>query len=154
MRNRFDEQLCALNNELITMGALCEEAIAYAVKLLIDGDSTMKENVIETDRQIDHKEREIDRCLGSECPLLVFRQNSGPRNTWLECWMCSFLESAWWGVRLLKSWTSVTNGVCLCCCILGVGGLCSWLGSFCLEIPTTLIFPLPLSHFCLCMTPI
>ena len=60
MRNRFDEQLCALNNELITMGALCEEAIAYAVKLLIDGDSTMKENVIETDRQIDHKEREIE----------------------------------------------------------------------------------------------
>ena len=42
------------------MGALCEEAIAYAVKLLIDGDSTMKENVIETDRQIDHKEREIE----------------------------------------------------------------------------------------------
>ena len=35
MRNRFDEQLNNLNNELITMGALCEEAISAAVKLLI-----------------------------------------------------------------------------------------------------------------------
>ena len=32
MRNRFDEQLNNLNNELITMGALCEEAISAAVK--------------------------------------------------------------------------------------------------------------------------
>ena len=38
MRNRFDEQLNNLNNELITMGALCEEAISAAVKLLIEND--------------------------------------------------------------------------------------------------------------------
>ena len=30
--------------------------------------------------------------LGSECPFLVWRQNSGPRNTALECGTCSFPE--------------------------------------------------------------
>ena len=60
MRNRFDEQLNTLNNELITMGALCEEAISSVVKLLIDNDVKMKENVIETDKQIDQKERDIE----------------------------------------------------------------------------------------------
>ena len=43
MRNRFDEQLNTLNNELITMGALCEEAISSAVKLLIDNRDLLAE---------------------------------------------------------------------------------------------------------------
>ncbi len=30
MRNKFDEQLEQLNNELIQMGALCEESIAIS----------------------------------------------------------------------------------------------------------------------------
>ena len=41
MRNRFDNQLAELNNELISMGALCENAIASAVKSLIDGDTKL-----------------------------------------------------------------------------------------------------------------
>lgn len=60
MRNRFDEQLNTLNNELITMGALCEEAISSAVKLLIYNDVKMKENVLDADKQIDQKERDIE----------------------------------------------------------------------------------------------
>ena len=28
--------------------------------------------------------REVTACLGSECPLTVWRQVSGSRNTWLE----------------------------------------------------------------------
>ncbi len=64
MRNRFDEQLSQLNTELITMGALCEEAISGAAKYLIDNDSTLKEKVIDTDKQIDRKERDIENlCL-------------------------------------------------------------------------------------------
>ena len=59
MRNRFDEQLSQLNTELITMGALCEEAISGAAKYLIDNDSALKEKVIDTDKQIDRKERDI-----------------------------------------------------------------------------------------------
>ena len=58
MRNRFDEQLSQLNTELITMGALCEEAISGAAKYLIDNDSALKEKVIDTDKQIDRKERD------------------------------------------------------------------------------------------------
>lgn len=64
MRNRFDEQLSQLNTELITMGALCEEAISGAAKYLIDNDSALKEMVIDTDKQIDRKERDIENlCL-------------------------------------------------------------------------------------------
>ena len=42
MRNHFDEQLSQLNTELITMGALCEEAIALASKYLIENDAALK----------------------------------------------------------------------------------------------------------------
>ena len=70
MRNRFDEQLNVLHNELITMGALCEEAISCAVKLLVDNNVQMKENVIETDKQIDQKERDIEAL----CMKLLMQQ--------------------------------------------------------------------------------
>lgn len=64
MRNRFDEQVSQLNTELITMGALCEEAISGAAKYLIDNNSALKEKVIDTDKQIDRKERDIENlCL-------------------------------------------------------------------------------------------
>ena len=64
MRNRFDRQLLKLNDELIIMGALCEEAISAAAKYLADGDEALIESVIETDRQIDGKERDIeDLCM-------------------------------------------------------------------------------------------
>ena len=70
MRNRFDEQLNNLNNELITMGALCEEAISAAVKLLVDNDVKMKENVLDADKQIDQKERDIETL----CMKLLMQQ--------------------------------------------------------------------------------
>lgn len=70
MRNRFDEQLNTLNNELITMGALCEEAISSAVKLLIDNDVKVKENVLDADKQIDQKERDIETL----CMKLLMQQ--------------------------------------------------------------------------------
>lgn len=70
MRNKFDEQLNTLNNELITMGALCEEAIASAVKLLTENAPEMKENTIETDKQIDRKEKEIETL----CMRLLLQQ--------------------------------------------------------------------------------
>lgn len=60
MRSKFDEQLNNLNNELITMGALCEEAISGVTKLLIDNDRKMKETVFEADKEIDRKERDIE----------------------------------------------------------------------------------------------
>lgn len=70
MRNRFDEQLTLLNNELITMGALCEEAISGCVKYLIDKDIAMRDSTIEADKQIDQKERDIERL----CMKLLMQQ--------------------------------------------------------------------------------
>ncbi|MCI9625839.1 MAG: phosphate signaling complex protein PhoU [Clostridia bacterium] len=70
MRNRFDEQLARLNNELTEMGALCEEAISGCVKYLIDKDIAMRDNTLEADKQIDQKERDIERL----CMKLLMQQ--------------------------------------------------------------------------------
>ena len=60
MRTKFEEQLNELNKELITMGALCEEAISCAVKYLSSNDENMKVSCIEADKEIDQKERDIE----------------------------------------------------------------------------------------------
>ncbi len=64
MRSKFDEQLSFLNRELISMGALCEEAIAAAAKAMLTADMGMAEKVRPLEREIDEKEREIETiCL-------------------------------------------------------------------------------------------
>lgn len=60
MKNRFDIQLEHLNTELITMGALCEEAISAALKGLLEQDTSMMQKAFEADAEIDRKEREIE----------------------------------------------------------------------------------------------
>ena len=60
MRNRFDEQLFEMNRELIEMGAMCEEAIASAVKALTTGDIELAKKVKNTSGFIDQKERDIE----------------------------------------------------------------------------------------------
>lgn len=76
MRNHFDEQLETLNTELITMGALCEDAIAAAAKYLTENDASLKEKVFEADKQIDRKEREIE----SLCMRLLLQQQPVARD--------------------------------------------------------------------------
>lgn len=70
MRNQFNKQLSQLNTELITMGALCEEAITGAVTYLIDGEEDSKHACLEADRQIDKKERDIETL----CIKLILQQ--------------------------------------------------------------------------------
>lgn len=70
MRNRFEKQLNQLNQELIRMGALCEEAISGCVKYLVDNRQDMRENVYEAERQIDQKERDIETL----CMRLLMQQ--------------------------------------------------------------------------------
>ncbi len=60
MRNRFERQLDELNNEIITMGALCEEAIENSIKYLFDGDKDLKNTIADTEKQINGKERDIE----------------------------------------------------------------------------------------------
>lgn len=60
MRIIFKELLEKLNIELITMGALCEEAITCAVKALLDNDNQMAEKAFAAEKEIDGKERLIE----------------------------------------------------------------------------------------------
>ena len=64
MRNRFDQQLFELNREIIEMGAMCEEAIASAVKALTTGDMELAGRVKANGSAIDQMERDIEgRCM-------------------------------------------------------------------------------------------
>ena len=64
MRNRFDQQLEQLHADLITMGNLCETAIAAAVDAATKGDEAMAKAAIADDSKIDEMERSIEHlCL-------------------------------------------------------------------------------------------
>ncbi|MDR1900003.1 MAG: phosphate signaling complex protein PhoU [Treponema sp.] len=60
MRESYHRQLENLHTELIRMGALCEDAIANAVKTLVDRDPGLREKIWELEREIDMKERQIE----------------------------------------------------------------------------------------------
>ncbi len=76
MRNRFDSQLEKLNLELITMGALCEDAISASVKALLDDDDRLLEKVFAADSEIDQKERDIEAI----CMKLLLQQQPVARD--------------------------------------------------------------------------
>jgi phosphate transport system protein len=76
MRSRFDEQLALLNQELTTMGALCEEAIALVAKALSSGDKEMLQKVVTLDGEIDQMERDIE----SLCLKLLLQQQPVARD--------------------------------------------------------------------------
>jgi phosphate transport system protein len=60
MRNQFDEQLQALNLQMIQMGGLCETVISLAVQALQKEDKHLIQKVHETDGEIDQMERDIE----------------------------------------------------------------------------------------------
>ena len=53
MRNRFDRQLEQLNNELINMGSLIEEAIEMAITALMKQDAKKAKEIVDFDEEID-----------------------------------------------------------------------------------------------------
>jgi len=76
MRTRFKQQLETLNEELIKMGALCEEAAALAAKALLESDEALPPKVFAIDGEIDQKERDIE----SLCLELLLRQQPVARD--------------------------------------------------------------------------
>ena len=76
MRSRFDEQLALLNKEMIEMGALCEEVIAFASKALTEADPELAQRVAPLDAEIDQKERNIE----SLCLKLLLQQQPVARD--------------------------------------------------------------------------
>ena len=63
-RHHFEEELQALKNRLLTMGALVEERVHQAVRALIDRQLEEAEQVIRSDQDVNTLQIEIDdRCL-------------------------------------------------------------------------------------------
>ena len=76
MRNKFDSQLEKLILELITMGALCEDAISASVKGFLDDDDALCQKAVETEDEINRKERDIE----SICMKLLLEQQPVARD--------------------------------------------------------------------------
>ena len=76
MRNRFDSQLQKLNNSLIEMGGLVEQAIGNANIALIGQDAEQAEKNIDFDIVINDKEREIEGL----CMKLLLQQQPVARD--------------------------------------------------------------------------
>ena len=67
----FDEELNALKERILRMGALVETQVANAIKALVERDTDLARNVIATDHQVNAYDVEIDE----ECiRLLALRQ--------------------------------------------------------------------------------
>lgn len=76
MRNKFELELEALNNELIEMGSLIEAAIGQAVLAMMQKDKAIAKATIVADNEINEKEREIER----RCLKLLLQQQPVARD--------------------------------------------------------------------------
>jgi phosphate transport system protein len=76
MRNKFDVMLENLNNDLVSMGALCENAIGHAVSGLLNNDADYAREALAIEKEIDRKEREIE----SLCLRLILQQQPVARD--------------------------------------------------------------------------
>ena len=71
MERHFEKELHALRENLLKMGALVEQAIANAIKSLVERDSELAEETIQSDSQIDKLEVELEEMA---IRLLALRQ--------------------------------------------------------------------------------
>ncbi|MCI7727590.1 MAG: phosphate signaling complex protein PhoU [Clostridiales bacterium] len=76
MRNLYQEQLWNLNQELIQMGAACEEIIALAAQSLTDYTEDLKEKTDHVGAVIDESERTVENI----CLKLLLRQQPVARD--------------------------------------------------------------------------
>jgi len=71
MRSKFNEQLEQLNNSLVEMGKMVEQSIANAIKALIEQDTALAQKIIDSDDEINDKEKELE----SFCLKLLLQQH-------------------------------------------------------------------------------
>lgn len=71
MRTRFDEQLKQLNNEMILMGSLIEDAIRNAVRAFFDKDTELAKKIMDNDEVVDQEQKKIENICFQ---LLIQRQ--------------------------------------------------------------------------------
>ena len=60
MRNTFEHKLGKLNNDLIRMGGMIEEAIASAITALRDNNNELAQSVVDNDIRVDDAEKSIE----------------------------------------------------------------------------------------------
>lgn len=60
MRNKFNEQLVELNNEMISMGIMIEKSISRTVEALNNGDIELAKKIMEGDEQVDRAQKKIE----------------------------------------------------------------------------------------------
>lgn len=70
MRSKFDEQLTQLNDSLVEMGVIVERAIGQTIKALIEQDVVLAQKIINSDDEVDNKEKEIE----SLCLKIILQQ--------------------------------------------------------------------------------
>jgi phosphate transport system protein len=75
-REHFNEQLARLDTELLKMGALVEQALKGALRTLETGDVSLAVQVVESDDEINQKERDIEVL----CLDLLLRQQPVARD--------------------------------------------------------------------------
>jgi phosphate transport system protein len=64
MQRHFDEELAALKEMILRMGAMVEEQIANAIKALVERDTELARRVIENDHRVNAMDVEVDEdCL-------------------------------------------------------------------------------------------
>ena len=71
MRTRCDEQLKQLNNEMIQMGSLIENAIQNAVRAFFDKDTELAKKIMDNDEVVDQEQKKIENICFQ---LLIQRQ--------------------------------------------------------------------------------
>ena len=71
MRTKFDEQLKALNNEMIQMGSMIENAIQEAVRAFFDKDTALAKQIMAQDEAVDQEQKKIENICFQ---LLIQRQ--------------------------------------------------------------------------------
>ena len=78
MQISFDEELATLKEKILLMGSKVEESIRLALKSIVDRDSRLAKKVIQSDRDINDIEIEIDEI----CHRLLALHQPNVRATW------------------------------------------------------------------------
>lgn len=76
MRNTFEHKLGKLNNDLIRMGGMIEEAISSAITALKNNDKELARQVVENDIRVDDAEKSIE----SQCLSIMLREQPVARD--------------------------------------------------------------------------
>ena len=76
MRNKFDRVLENLNNNLVSMGTLCENAISMAVSSFLEGNNTYHKSAYELEEKINTSEKDIEQ----QCLSLLLKQQPVARD--------------------------------------------------------------------------